>query len=161
MEAFSTCVPIASSKLVQDLLNFISISETTDNIKTGVHPFIIADASAEHHQTNLELARSYGMLASGKHALLLSDLEAFQARKVQSLPLSYFELEQNLGMFRNLLGMVLGSQHVLTAKYHEFWLLLSQSYQQELQHIVDNKCYIKPAHILCSLQLICYNWFSQ
>jgi hypothetical protein len=101
------------------------------------------------------------MLASGEHLLMLADLESLQAKEVQSLPLSYFELERNLGMFGNLLGMVLGSQHILTTRYREFWTLSSQSYRQELQHIVDNKRYIKPAHILQSLQLICCNWFTQ
>jgi hypothetical protein len=160
-DAFSSCAPIASSKLVQDLLSFIFVSESTDDIKTGIQPFIIADASAEHRQANLELARMYGMLSAGEHSLLLTDLETLQAKEVQSIPLSYFELERNLGMFGNLLGAVLGSTHILTTKYREFWTLLATSYRQEIQQIIDSKRYIKPAHILWSIQLICYTWFSQ
>jgi hypothetical protein len=160
-EAFSPCAPIASAKLMQDLLNFNFVSETTDDIETGLQPFIIADASSEHRQANLELARQYGMLAAGDHSLLLRDLESLQAKEVKSIPLTYFELERNLGMFGNLLGAVLGSAHTLTTTYRAFWTLLSNSYRQEIQHIVDNKKYIKPAHILRSIQLICYDWFSQ
>jgi hypothetical protein len=52
-DAFSTCAPIASAKALQDVLNFTFVSETTDDIKTGIQPFIIADASAEHRQINL------------------------------------------------------------------------------------------------------------
>ncbi len=147
VDAFSLCAPIASSKLVQDLLNFVFVSETTNDIKTGIQPFIIADASAEHRQANQELAQVYGILNSGDHSLLLANLKALQAKEVQSIPISYFELECNLGMFGNLLGTILGSTHtLLVVKYPKFWSLLSQSYQQELLHIIENKQYIKPAY---------------
>jgi hypothetical protein len=160
-DKFTTCAPIATAKLVQDLLNFVFVSESTDDIKSGIQPFIIADASAEHRQANLELARTYGMLNAGEHTLLLSDITALQAKEVQSIPISYFELERNLGMFGNLVGTVLGNTHIITTRYHEFWTLLSQGYRQELQQIIDNKRYVKPAHILRSIQLVCYNWFTQ
>jgi hypothetical protein len=140
-----------STKLVQDLLQFIFIGESADDIKTGVQPFMVADGSAEHHQANLELARTYGLLAAGEQSILLADLETLKAKEVQSLPLTYFELERNLGMFGNLLGTILGTAHILTTKYRKFWNLLSQGYRLELQQIVDNKRYIKPAHILRSI----------
>jgi hypothetical protein len=148
-EAFSPCAPIASAKLVQDLLNFNFVSETTDDVKTGIQPFIIADASSEHRQANLELARQYGMLAAGDHSLLLRDLESLQAKEVQSLPLTYFELERNLGMFGNLLGAVLGSAHTLTTMYRAFWTLLSKSYRQEIQHTLWTTRSILNLHIFC------------
>jgi hypothetical protein len=135
-DAFSLCHPIASAKLVQDLLRFVFLGKSTDDIKTGLQPFIITDGSAEHRQANLELA-------------------------TQPIPLTYFELERNLGMFGNLLGTVLGTNHVLTSKYWDFWVVLSQGYRMELQQIIDNRCYIKPAHLLRSIQLQCYNWFYQ
>jgi hypothetical protein len=103
----------------------------------------------------------YGLMQSGDQALLLSDIQALQAKEVFSIPLSYFELERNLGMFGNLMGTVLGSQHVLTTTYRNFWTVLSRSYRNELQQIIDIKRYVKPAHILRSIQLICYNWFAQ
>lgn len=49
------------------------------------------------------------------------------AKEVQSIPLSYCELERNLGMFGNLLGTVLGQQHTRTTAYQAFWNLLTQS----------------------------------
>jgi hypothetical protein len=160
-DAFSSCAPIASPKLVQDLINFVFVSESTDDIRTGLQPFIIADASAEHRQANLELARMYGMLNAGDHSIQLTDLEALQSKEVQSIPVSYFELERNLGMFGNLLGTVAGTNHILTVRYRDFWVLLSQSYRHKLQQIIDTKRYIKPVHILRSIQLMCYTWFSQ
>jgi hypothetical protein len=160
-EAFSTCTPVVNLRLVQDLLNFSFVSETVDDLKIGLQPFIIADGSAEHRQANLELARTYGMLNSGEQSLMLADLEALKSKEVQSIPLTYFELERNLGMFGNLLGTVLGPTHQLTIAYRAFWTLLAQGYRLELQQIIDNKGYIKPAHVLRSIQLICYNWFNQ
>jgi hypothetical protein len=160
-DAFSSCHPITSVKLVQDLLSFTFLGDSTDDIKSGLQPFIIADGSAEHRQANLESACTYGMLNAGDHSLMLLDLETLKARETQSIPITYFELERNLGMFGNLLGTVLGSNHIITTKYHEFWLMLSQSYRLELQQIIDNRTYIKPAHILRTIQLQCYNWFYQ
>jgi hypothetical protein len=158
LDAFTSSTPVVTIRLVQDLQNFIFIGETVDDIKTGLQPFIIADGSAEHCQANLELSRTYGLLVAGEQALMLADLEA---KEVQSIPLTYFELERNLGMFGNLLGTVLGTAHTLTTAYRNFWTLLSQGFCTKLQQIVDHKGYIKPAHILRSAQLVCYTWFTQ
>jgi hypothetical protein len=160
-EAFLTCYPIASAKLVQDLLQFTFVGENTDDIRTGLQPFIIADGSSEHRQANLELARTYGLLNAGEHSLLLSDLEMLKSKEVQSIPLSYYKLERNLGMFGNLLGTVMGTEHILTTTYRVFWNMLSQGYRSELQQMIDHKRYIKPAHLLRSIQLQCFNWFYQ
>jgi hypothetical protein len=141
---------VVTLRLVQDLQNFIFVGETVDDIKMGLQPFVIADGSAEHLQANLELSRTYGLLAAGEQALMLADLEALKAKEVQSVPLTYFKLERNLGMFGNLLGTVLGTTHTLTTAYRAFWTLLSQGFRTELQQIVDHKGYIKPAHILRS-----------
>jgi hypothetical protein len=146
---------------MQDLENFTFAGEFLEDIKSGLQPFIVADGSAEHRQANLELARTYGLLASGEQSLLLADLEALKAKEIQSIPLTYFELERNLGMFGNLLGTVLGPAHTLTLAFRAFWNLLSQGFCMEVQQIIDNKGYVKPTHILRSVQLVCYTWFTQ
>jgi hypothetical protein len=64
-------------------------------------------------------------------------------------------------MFGTLLGTTLGNAHPLTVAYRAFWDLLSRSFRNETQQIIDTKGYIKPAHVLCSVQLICYTWFTQ
>jgi hypothetical protein len=116
-DAFTTISPVVTVRLVQDLQNFIFVSDTLDDIKTGLQPFLITDGSAEHRQANLEVSRLYGLINSGEQSLMLSDLEALKAKEVQSIPVTYFELERNLGMFGNLLGTVLGSQHQLTTAF--------------------------------------------
>jgi hypothetical protein len=160
-EAFNTCAPVVNTKLLQDLQTFTFVGDSMDNIKTGIQPFIITDGSAEHGQANLELSRLYGMLSTGDQALMLSDLENLKAKEVSSIPLNYFELECNLGMFGTLLGTTLGNAHPLTVAYQAFWDLLSRSFRNEIQQIIDTKGYIKPAHVLGIMQLICYTWFTQ
>ncbi len=132
-----------------------------DDLKSGVQPFIITEGSAEYCQANLEVSRLYDLLHSGEQSVTLADLDALQSREVASIPLSYFELEHNLGMFRTLVGTVLGNQHVLTTNYRQFWNLLSKGFRNELQQIVDIKSYVKPAHVLQSVQLVCWSWFNQ
>jgi hypothetical protein len=160
-DAFSSMAPIASAKLVQDLLNFLFVSENTDDIKSGIQPFIIVDGSAEHRQANLAIAQTYGLLQAGDQSVTLADLQALQAKEIMAVPTTYFDLERNLGMFGNLLGTALGSAHTLTRTYRDFWRLLSLSYRPELQQITDVKHHIKPVHVLRSIQLICHNWFTQ
>lgn len=160
-EAFNSCIPVVSAKLVQYLQSFTFVADTMDDLKTGLQPFIIADGSTDHCQANPEVARLHGLLSSGEQAVMLSDLEALKAKEVTSIPLNYFELECNLGMFGTLLGTVLGNNHVLTVAYRAFWNLFSQGFCNELQQIVDTKGYIKPAHLLRSLQLVYYLWLTQ
>jgi hypothetical protein len=152
-DAFSTCVPVVSLCLIQDLPNFIFMADTMDVIKTHLQPLVIADGSAEHWQANLELLCMYGLINSGEQALLLADVEALKAKEVQFLPLTYFELKQNLGMF-NLLGTVLGSTHILTTTYRLFWTLLFHGFQTEVKKLLSWK-------FMLSLLLYygVYNWY--
>jgi hypothetical protein len=64
-------------------------------------------------------------------------------------------------MFRNLLGMVLGSMQVLTTTYQTFWTLLTQGFRNNVQLIIDVRSYVKQIHLLHSIQLVCNNWFTQ
>jgi hypothetical protein len=120
-DAFSSSAPVVSPKLLHDLLNFVFVVESPDDIKTGIQAFAIADGSAEHRQANLEILRMYPALASGETALLLADLEALKANEVVSIPLTYFEVESCLGMFGNLLGVVLGCTLALMQAYRSSW----------------------------------------
>ncbi len=40
-------------------------------------------------------------------------------------PNCYFDLEKSMGLFGDLLGVMLGKNHVITTSYHQFWELLS------------------------------------
>jgi hypothetical protein len=46
-DAFSPAVPIVTIRLVQDLLAFKFMGQSADDIKVGLHPFIITDGNAE------------------------------------------------------------------------------------------------------------------
>jgi hypothetical protein len=52
-EAFTSTPPVVTTKLIQDLQNFLFVSESMDDLKSGQQPFIIAKGSAEYHQANL------------------------------------------------------------------------------------------------------------
>jgi hypothetical protein len=159
--AFSTMSPVVTPKLLQDLRSFTFLADSTDDLKTGLQPFAVTDGSAEHRRANLELARQYGLLHEGEHSVTLSDLQALEAKEVRSVPLTYYDLEQTLGMFGNLLEVVLGGPHPLTTAYRNFWQLLTRSMRNNLQMAIDNTGRIKPAHILRSVQLICHQWFER
>jgi hypothetical protein len=159
-ETFYYLAPVVSNKLVQDLVTFTFVGDSQDDLKTGLQPFMVADGTEEHRRSNMELARTYGLLSSGDHGILYSDLLALEAKEVRSVPLNYFELEKTLGLFGNLLGVVLGTTHALTASYRLFWNLLTKGLRNDVQFCIDNTGRIKPAHILRSIQLMCYSWFQ-
>jgi hypothetical protein len=123
-EALSTGVPVITLCLVQDLLSFTFLGKSTDDVKTGSQPFIISDGNAELRHTNAEVARIYVLISAGDTNCTLADLEALSAKEVRSVPLTYWELEKSLGMFRNLLGVMLGPIHPLTTAFQDFWVLL-------------------------------------
>jgi len=160
-EAFYYVAPVVSPKIVQDLLSFTFMGTSPEDLKTGIHPFVIADGSEEHRRSNLELARTYGMLTSGEQSIMYADLQALEAKEVRSVPVNYFELEKTLGMFGNFLGVTLGSGHPLTTSYRLFWDVLAKGLRNEIQFILDHTtARIKPAHVLRSIQLMCYSWFN-
>jgi hypothetical protein len=159
-DAFSSALPVVTARLVQDLLAFNFIGMSSEDIKTGLHPFIIADGNSEHRQTNTEVARLYGLLNAGEATCSLADLEALTAKEVRSVPLTYWELEKTLGMFGNLIGVILGINHPLTIEFRAMWALLQTSVREDLHAALDYKKYVKPTHILRSIQLTFYTWFT-
>jgi len=126
----------------------------------GLHPFIITDGNSEHRHTNLEVARLYSYLNSGDASISLADLEALQAKEVRSVPLTYWELEKHLGSFGNLLGVVLGMAHPLSQAYATMWQMLKSGLRDEIHTAIEYRAYVKPTHILRSIQLGFYTWFS-
>jgi hypothetical protein len=160
-DAFSTSVPVVTARLVQDLLAFNFVGTSSEDIQGGFHPFIITDGNAENRHSNLETARLYGLLTAGDATISLADLEALSAKEIRSVPVSYWELEKSLGMFGNLLGVILGPQHALTKAYRDMWVLLQTNVRDDIHAIIEYKGgNIKPVHLLRSIQLIFYTWFT-
>jgi hypothetical protein len=158
-DAFSSSVPLVTPRLVQDLLEFAFISSSVDELKSGLHPFTLADGHSKHQQTNLETARLYGLLTAGDATVSLVDLESLQAKEIKSIPLSYWELEKTLGMFGNLISVLLGHTHPLTQAYKEMWILLQTNVKDDIHMVIEYRGYVKPSHILRSIQLGLYTWF--
>jgi len=140
-QAFSPTVPIVLAKLVQELLNFNFLGELADDIKTGFHPFIVAEGNAEHRQSNREVARLYGFLQQGDTSISLADLESLQSKELRSVPLTYWELEKSLGVFGNLVAVILGPAHPLYTAYKDMWTLINSGLRDDLHAVLEHKCY--------------------
>ncbi len=158
--AFIPRTPVVTPKLAQDLISFAFIGENRDDINTGLSPFNVIEGGEAHREHNLELAKIQGALYQNDMGFNLSDIDALQKREIKAVPLNYFDLEKSLGLLGNLFGVVLGTNHIMTTSYRQFWDLLSRSLRDNLHDIIDIQSSIHPAHILCSVQLIIYSWFS-
>jgi hypothetical protein len=90
----------------------------------------------------------------------LSDMDALQKRELKAVPVCYFDLEKSLGLNGNLLGVVLGNTHILMTSFRQFWTMLSLTLRNDIRDQVDVLQSLRPAHIICSIQLIVYTWFS-
>ncbi len=93
-QAFSSAVPIVSARLTQDMLAFNFVGNSVDDVKNGLHPFIVTDGNAEHRQHNMEVARLYGLITAGDATCSLSDLEALSSKEVKSVPLTYWVIPE-------------------------------------------------------------------
>jgi hypothetical protein len=88
----------------------------------------------------------------------LTDWDNFKVPKdLRSFPINFFELEQNLGVFGNLLGAILGETHPLTVAYRPFWSAFQKRFRTRLHQEIDERRVIKPVHILRNIQLLCFN----
>jgi hypothetical protein len=144
-DAFSTSVPLVTARLVQDMLSFQFLGQSADDIKTGLHPFIIMDGNAEQRQVNTEVARLYGLLATGDATCSLADLEALSTKEIR---------------FGNLIAVLLGKNHALVVAFRDLWQLLQTNVKDELHSILEYRKSIKPTHILRSVQLTFFTWFA-
>ncbi len=90
----------------------------------------------------------------------LSDSETLVAKEVKSVPVTYWELEIMLGMFGNLLIVLLGTTHTVVVAYKEMWQLLKSSLCEDFHAALEYRAHVKPTHVLCSIQLTMYSWFS-
>ncbi len=161
-DSFTEKAPIISNKLKDDLLTFTWHGTSRDDFETGLSPFAIMDGNDVNQAQNLKLAKTYGLLTSSEIHFNYADLQLLEEEELRSLPLTYFELKRTLGMFGNLLAVILGSGHPLMDAYDQFWYLLNSVHEDLLYQIIDTPMvgqYVKPVHILRSVQLITYNWF--
>jgi hypothetical protein len=158
--AFLAVAPIPTPKLLTDLTSVTFVADNDDDLKTSIQPFVAMDGSAAYRQATQEMARAYTVLAERDVSLSFSDWDNFKIPKdLRSFPTSFFESEQNLGVFGNLIGAVLGEQHPITAAYRPFWTAFCRRFRTRLHDEIDEHRIIKPVHILCHIQLLCFNWF--
>jgi hypothetical protein len=124
-ERFLAKSPVITPKLIQDLISFNFIGEHRDEVTTGLSPFNAIDGGESHRRHNLEVSKLQGTLFNSEVGFTLSDMDTLQKRELKTVPLCYFDLEKSLGLYGNLLGVVLGTNHTVTAAYRQFWDMLS------------------------------------
>ncbi len=105
------------------------------------------------------MARLYGLLTMRNVSCTLSDLETLVAKEVKSVPVTYWELEIMLGMFGNLLIVLLGTTHTVVVAYKEMWQLLKSSLCEDFHAALEYRAHVKLTHVLCSIQLTMYCGF--
>ncbi len=107
----------------------------------------------------MELAKVQSSLFQSDLGFTLSDLDALQKRELKAVPLCFSDLEQTLGLFGNLLAVVLGDNHILTQAFRQFWNLLS-TIRDDVRDQVDIQLSVRPTHLLRSMQLGTHAWFT-
>lgn len=159
--SFGPFAPIPSPKLLADLASITFVGDHADDTKTGLQPFMAMDGSEEFRAAAQELARTYNMLYERDVGITYSDLENFKLPKdIRGHPTTFFELEKSLMIFGNLVGTILGNNHPITMAFRTFWTAFNSEYKARLHHEIDSRKFIKPVHILRSLQLSIFNWFN-
>jgi hypothetical protein len=63
-------------------------------------------------------------------------------------------------MFGNLIGILLGPIHPLSSAFKQMWTLMQSNIHEDLHVSLEYRAYVKHTHILQSLQLIFYSWFT-
>jgi len=160
-QAYTTAAPVPTPKLVSDLTTITFAADHPDDLKTGIQPFVVMDGSEEYRHAAQDLARNYTLLSEQNLSLQFSDLTQLKLPKdLRAHPITYFELEKSLGLFGNLLHVILGATHPLSTHYKLFWDTFQRQFRTQLHFEIDTRRLIKPVHILRNIQLICFHWFQ-
>jgi hypothetical protein len=159
--AFINTTPIPTPKLVSDLSTVTFAGDHPDDLKAGIQPFVVMDGSEDYRTASQELANNYALLYERDYGLSYSDLSSLKIPKdLRAHPVTFFELEKSLGLFGNLIQVVLGHNHPITTQFRIFWTAFTRQYRNQLHYEIDTRRIIKPVHILRNIQLICFHWFQ-
>lgn len=139
--------PIVTPKLVQDLVSFTLVGDHHDDINVGLSPFNVIEGGETFRKHNLELAKVQGYLFHSEFGFNLSDLDALQKRELKAVSLCFFDLEKTLGLFGNILAVVLGDTHTITQAYRQFWDLLS-TVRDDVRDQIDIQLSVRPTQLL-------------
>ena len=93
-----------------------------DDLSWGMQPFIINNGNAEQRNASLINEMKFDMLELGSIGLQLQDLETLLAKEVKHVPVTNMELNITLATFGDLLAVVLGPNHQVSAAYQLFWM---------------------------------------
>lgn len=160
-QAFIPQAPIPTPKLVSDITTITLVADHNDDLKTGIQPFVVMDGSEEFRLASLKIAQSYMVLSEQQLGVQLSDLAQLDVPKdLRAHPTNFYGLEKSLGLFGNLAGTILGNTHPITTAFRSFWRAFLGRKREQMHHEIDDRRFIKPVHILRSVQLLTIQWFQ-
>jgi hypothetical protein len=160
-DAFINHAPIPTPSLISDILTIHFTGNTDADWKVGINPFVCMDGNKDHRAANLDIGRQFMLLTEGTTNITLSDLSSLKLpANIKVIPTSYFDFEKNLGMFGNLLLTLFGAQHAIVVQYRQLWVALLGQHCLRLRTAIEEHKTIHPIHILCSIQLKCFNYFE-
>jgi len=101
--------------MVNNLSTITLVADHNDDLKTGIQPFIVMDGSEEFRLASLKVAQQYMVMAEQSLGLKVSDLAQLDVPKdLRAHPTTFYGLEKSLGLYGNLIGVVLGDNHPIT-----------------------------------------------
>jgi len=104
------------------IVEFDFAPEDQEDLSQGMQPFIINNRNADQRNASLINAMKFDMLESSSIGLQLQDLETLLAKEVKHVPVTNMELNITLATFGDLLAVVLGPNHQVSAAYQLFWM---------------------------------------
>ena len=118
--AFVHHAVIITPQLCQDIVSFCFKGSASGMIKCGLQPFTIVSGTDSQWEVVVVNARASGLLNEGTTMISLADLEALTTKAAIQVLMTFFELENCLGIFGSLLLMFLGENHVMCTSYCTF-----------------------------------------
>ena len=157
---FNFACPVVSGSLYLEVTSLKFCGETADDFSVGLSPFAVSDGSDAHRAANLQIAEIHSALLEGNTNISFRDMELIGTKLKLSVPSSFIDLINCLGIFGNLLGTIFGDIHPLVQAYRSFHTTLTTLMYREVQQLVDVRRLIQPVHILRRVQLECYAFFN-
>jgi hypothetical protein len=86
-------------------------------LQLGSPPFAVSDGMDAHRDANLRLAKIYSTLMEGDTNFSFCDMELISTKMKLSVPVTFMDFINSLGIFGILLGTLFGNLHPLVGAY--------------------------------------------
>lgn len=157
---FNFASPVVSGSLYLEITSLKFCGDTADDFSVGISPFAVSDGSDAHRAANLQIAEIHSALLEGNTNISFRDMELIGTKLKLSVPATFMDFINCLGIFGNLIGTIFGDMHPLVQAYRSFHTTLTTSMYREVQQLIDVRHLLHPVHLLRRIQLECYAFFN-